>query len=75
VSDCFLMPSEQCFSYFMERTRYISIRWWWCPLCTRPTLLVFWSVSSLRPQSTGRHVAPLGNIILTLSLPVFAPLR
>ena len=24
----------------MLRTCYISMRWWWYPLCTRPTLLV-----------------------------------
>jgi len=21
----------------MARTSYISMRWWWCPLCTRST--------------------------------------
>jgi len=21
----------------MTRTNYISMRWWWCLLCTRPT--------------------------------------
>jgi len=24
----------------MVRTSYISTRWWWCPLGTRPTQLV-----------------------------------
>jgi len=38
-SDCFLMTSEQYFSYIMARTSYISMRWWWCPLCTRQTRL------------------------------------
>jgi len=23
----------------MARTSTFSIRWWWCPLCTRPTRL------------------------------------
>ena len=32
----------------------------------------FYSASSLKQQSTGRHVAPLGHIILILSKPVFA---
>jgi hypothetical protein len=27
------------FSYTMARTIYISIRWRWCPICTRPTRL------------------------------------
>ena len=36
----------------MARTSYISIRWWWCPLCTRQTRLVgFYSASSLKQQS------------------------
>jgi len=29
------MPSEQFFSYTMARTRYKTMRWWWCLLCTR----------------------------------------
>jgi len=32
VSDCCLTPSESFFSYFMVRTSYILMRWWWCPL-------------------------------------------
>jgi hypothetical protein len=34
--------------------------------------LVFYSASSLKQQSAGRHVAPLGHIILIPSQPVFA---
>jgi hypothetical protein len=34
--------------------------------------LDFYSASSLKQQSTGRHVAPLGHIILITSQPVFA---
>jgi hypothetical protein len=33
--------------------------------------LDFYSASSLKQQSAGRHVAPLGHIILVLSQPVF----
>ena len=36
------------------------------------TELDFYSASSLKPQSTVRHVAPLGHIILIPSQPVFA---
>ena len=44
--------------------------------CTRPTHLVgFLSASSLKQQSTGRHVAPLGHTILILSQPVFTLLN
>jgi hypothetical protein len=34
--------------------------------------LDFYSVISLKQQSAGRHVAPLGHIILITSEPVFA---
>jgi hypothetical protein len=34
--------------------------------------LDFYSASSLKQQSTGRHVTPLGHIILILNQPVFA---
>jgi hypothetical protein len=33
--------------------------------------LDFYSASSLKQQSAGRHVAPFGHIILILSQPVF----
>jgi len=33
------MSNEQFFSYITMRTSYISFRWWWCLLCTRPTCL------------------------------------
>ena len=36
VSDCCLTPSEQFFSHIMARRKYISMRWKWCLLCTRP---------------------------------------
>ena len=38
------------------------MRWWWGPLCTRPTRL----------GHADRHVTPPGHIILILSQPVFA---
>ena len=34
--------------------------------------LDFYSASSLKQQSAGRHVAPLGHIIMIPSQPVFA---
>jgi hypothetical protein len=39
VSDCCLMPKEQFFIFIIERTSYISIKWW-CLLCTIPKCLV-----------------------------------
>ena len=41
VSDCWLTPTHQYFSYIMARTNYFSMRWRWGPLCTRPTRLVY----------------------------------
>ena len=37
VSDCCLTPIQQVFSYIMVGTGYFSMRWWWDPLCSRPT--------------------------------------
>ena len=34
--------------------------------------LDFYSASSLKQHSTGRHVAPLGHVIMILSQPVFS---
>jgi hypothetical protein len=33
------MPTQQFFSYILARMRF-SMKWWWGPLCTRPTRLV-----------------------------------
>jgi transposase len=67
MSDCCLMPNEQFFSYVMARTSYIQwndddVR---CVL-DQHTELDFYSASSLKQQSMGRHVAPLWHIILIL---------
>jgi len=40
VSDYSLAPCELCFRYIIARTSYISMRWWWCSLYSRPTCLV-----------------------------------
>jgi len=40
VSDCCFMPTQQFFSYIKARTSSFSVRWWWSPLCTRPTCWV-----------------------------------
>ena len=41
-------------------------------ICTRPTRLIGKSSSWLKQPSVGRHVAPLGHIILIPSQPVFS---
>ena len=41
-------------------------------LCTRHADLEFYRASSLKQQLAGKHVAPLGHIIVIPSQPVFA---
>ena len=62
----------QFFSYIMLRTSYVR----WDDdnvpfLIDNHTKLDFYSASSLKQQSVGRHVAPFGHIILILSQPIF----
>jgi len=33
------MPTKNFFNYIVARTSYISLGWWWNPLCTRQTCL------------------------------------
>ena len=59
------------FSYIMARKSTFSMRWWWGPLYSRPTRWVdFYSARPLHQQSAGRHVVPLGHIIVFPSQPV-----
>ena len=50
------------------------MKWWWCPISTRPTHLIGSSggASSMTQQSAGRPIAPLGHIILISRQPFFA---
>ena len=43
-----------------------------CFVLDQPAELDFYSASSLKQQSAGRHITPLGHIILIPSQPVFA---
>ena len=73
VSDCCLTPNELFFSYFMMRISIfdemtiMSALYWTNTLSWIFIVLVHWN-NSLR----GRHVSPLGNIILIPSQWVFA---
>jgi hypothetical protein len=69
---CWLTSSKHLFSYINVRTRYISQSWWWCPLCRTIRLVRLYSASSLKQQSVGRRVAPLGHIILIPNYPIFS---
>jgi hypothetical protein len=71
VSDFCLTPNEQFFSYIMARTSYIQ----WNDddddvqfVLDQHAELDFYSASSLKQQSVGRHVSPLRHIILFPSL-------
>jgi hypothetical protein len=33
LSECYLKPHEQLFSYHDKTTRYIFMKWWWCLFC------------------------------------------
>ena len=68
---CSFTPNEQFFVYTMARTSYIQ----WADLhfiINRRSQLDFYSASSLKQQYMDRHVAPLGNMTLIPSKPVFA---
>jgi len=74
VSDCCLTPTPKFFQLYHGKNKLNSMKWWWCPLCTKLTCLVgfFYSASSLKQQQADKHVAPLGHIIPITSQPVFA---
>lgn len=61
LNDYYLTPDDQYFSYFMERTIYISMRE--CPPYTRPIRLVcfFYTASTLKQHPTGIQVAKIGH--------------
>ena len=54
-------------SYIMAETYYILMRWW-----DVHSVLNFYTTSSLKQQSMGRNVLPLGHNILIPSQPVIA---
>jgi hypothetical protein len=67
------MLNEQFFIYIMTRISYIK----WdddgiCFVLDQHTSLDLNSAISLKQQSVGKYVAPLQQIILILSQPVFA---
>ena len=57
VNDCYLMPTQQLFSYIMAKTnyRYIWIKSWRYLLCTGPTLL-HWIFIEQADWNNSRHV-------------------
>ena len=70
MSDCCLTPTQKCISYIMMVFfNEMMMR----SLSTRPTrLLVCYSASSLKQQTTDRHVVPVRHIILISSQTVVA---
>jgi len=76
VSDCRLMPIQQFFSYIcISWLEQVNFQWddnEVCFIFDQHAELDFYSASSLKQQSAGRHIAPLGHIILIPNQPVFA---
>jgi len=76
VCNCCLSPNDRYFSYIMARPSCFPWDYYDVCFCIRPTLTClvgfFYSTSSLKQQSTGKHVAPLWHIILIPSAPVYA---
>ena len=69
VSDCSLMPIQQLLSWGEQ----VNFQWdddEVCFVLDQHAKLDFYSASSLKQQSAGIHVAPLGHIILIPSQPV-----
>jgi hypothetical protein len=71
VSDYCLSPNEQMFSYIMARTSYIQWNDGEFRFVLDQQQLDFYSASSLKQHSAGRHVVPFGHIVLIPSQPVF----
>jgi len=73
VIDCCLMPIQQFVSYIMAK--HVIFQWDDDEIrfvLDQHAELDFYSASSLKQESAGRHVAPFGRIILIPSQPVFA---
>jgi hypothetical protein len=68
VSDCYLTPIQQLLSNTIYQWYDDELRF----VLDQHAEFDFYSASSLKQQSAGRHVAPLGHIILIQSQPVCA---
>ena len=71
--DCYLTSKEQFSAMIMVRT---SCNWWddddVCFVPDSHTCKDNYRTSSMKQQSTGTHVTPLGHIILIPRQPVFS---
>jgi len=65
------MPSDQFFSYIMAR-KSLHLDEMMMSIKITARLIGFINASLLKQQSMGRHIAPLGHIILIQSQQVFA---
>jgi hypothetical protein len=39
VGDCCLTTNQHFFQLYYGENKLYSMKWWWCPLCTRPQLI------------------------------------
>jgi hypothetical protein len=65
------MANENCYSYIMARTSYIQRNYDIRFVLYQHAKYDLYSASSLKQQSMGRYVGPLGHLILIPSQPVF----
>jgi hypothetical protein len=74
VSDCCLTPTQQNFSAisWREQVNFQCDDDRVCVVLDQHAELDLYSSSTLKQQSADRHFAPLGQIILIPSQPVFA---
>ena len=68
-SDFSLAQNENFFSYNMERTSHVSMRW--CPLCTNLASWIFIVLVHRNICPAGWNVVPLEHIILILDCVVY----
>jgi len=60
MSDCCLIPSKQFAKPFYGENKLLSMRWWWCRLCTRPPRLVrfFIVLPHITESTVAGHYGP-----------------
>jgi hypothetical protein len=75
ANECCVTLNEQFCSYRLARTNYISMQWWWYPLCNVADSLstIFIVMTRGNKQSTCRHYSALGHIFGANQ--IFAPTR
>ena len=72
LSEWLLLNTNSAILYTISWREQVNFQWNYDKVRFVLDQLDFYSSNSLKQQSVGRHVAPLGHIILIPSQPVFA---